>query len=332
MSTPTAASPTRHRRPTSRRPRTLIRDVVRLTPVEPNRALAERIGGPVYLKCENLQRAGSFKIRGAYTRIARLSAAERARGVVAASAGNHAQGVALAAQMLGIPARVFMPVGAPLPKVQATRGYGAEVEFAGHDRRRGAASPRRSGRERDRRGADPPVRPPGHRRRSGHRRPGDPASSARTSARSWSAPAAAGCSPGSPTAVRVGAPDVSHRRRPGRRRGGLPGVAGGRAPGGAGVDVDDGGRDRGRPARRRAVRARPASSSTSVVTVSEELISRALLLLLERAKLVVEPAGPWCRGGPAGRRPGRRVRPARGGRAVRRQRRPAADDAGDPAR
>lgn len=111
--------------------REVVADVVRRTPLELNRALTERVGGPVHLKCENLQRAGSFKIRGAYTRMSRLTAAERARGVVAASAGNHAQGVALAAQILGISARIYMPVGAPLPKVQATRGYGAQVEFAG---------------------------------------------------------------------------------------------------------------------------------------------------------------------------------------------------------
>jgi threonine ammonia-lyase medium form len=109
--------------------RELLTDVVRRTPVEPNRALSERVGGPVALKCENLQRAGSFKIRGAYTRIARLSPEQRAQGVVAASAGNHAQGVALAGQMLGIGVKVYMPVNAPLPKVQATRAYGAEVEF-----------------------------------------------------------------------------------------------------------------------------------------------------------------------------------------------------------
>jgi threonine ammonia-lyase medium form len=111
--------------------RRLLDGVVRQTPVEPNRALAAKVGGPVLLKCENLQRAGSFKIRGAYTRISRLSDAERANGVVAASAGNHAQGVALAAQMLGIKAKVYMPFTAPLPKVQATLGYGADVEFVG---------------------------------------------------------------------------------------------------------------------------------------------------------------------------------------------------------
>ena len=89
------------------------------------------MGGPVWLKCENLQRAGSFKIRGAYTRISRLSADEAARGVVAASAGNHAQGVALAASLRGIRSTVFMPEGAPIPKVQATKAYGAEVRFHG---------------------------------------------------------------------------------------------------------------------------------------------------------------------------------------------------------
>jgi threonine dehydratase len=111
--------------------RKLLEGVARTTPLEGSRALAERVGGPVWLKCENLQRTGSFKIRGAYVRIARLSAEERSRGVVAASAGNHAQGVALAAQLLGCQATVFAPESAPLPKVAATRGYGAEVLLHG---------------------------------------------------------------------------------------------------------------------------------------------------------------------------------------------------------
>ena len=89
------------------------------------------VDGPVSLKCENLQRAGSFKVRGAYLRISRLSPEERAAGVVAASAGNHAQGVALAATTLGIRSTVFMPEGAPIPKEKATRGYGADVRFHG---------------------------------------------------------------------------------------------------------------------------------------------------------------------------------------------------------
>jgi threonine dehydratase len=100
--------------------------------VQGSRPLSERVGGPVWLKCENLQRAGSFKIRGAYTRLSRLSPDEAGRGVVAASAGNHAQGVALAASMLGIRSTVFMPEGAPIPKVEATRAYGADVRFHGH--------------------------------------------------------------------------------------------------------------------------------------------------------------------------------------------------------
>lgn len=111
--------------------RDLLTGVITETPVAGSRALSELAGGPVWLKCENLQRTGSFKIRGAYTRLARLDAAQRARGVVAASAGNHAQGVALAASMLGIAATVFMPEGAALPKVGATRGYGATVELVG---------------------------------------------------------------------------------------------------------------------------------------------------------------------------------------------------------
>ncbi|HEX2362774.1 MAG TPA: threonine ammonia-lyase [Jiangellaceae bacterium] len=111
--------------------RELLREVVRPTPLEMSRWLAGLVGGPAYLKCENLQRAGSFKIRGAYVRIARLSAEERARGIVAASAGNHAQGVALAASMLGTKATVFMPEGAPIVKEKATRAYGADIRFAG---------------------------------------------------------------------------------------------------------------------------------------------------------------------------------------------------------
>jgi threonine dehydratase len=111
--------------------RRLLDGVARMTPLEGSRALADQVGGPVWLKCENLQRTGSFKIRGAYVRIARLSDEERARGVVAASAGNHAQGVALAAALLGCSATVFMPTGAPIPKVQATKAYGAQVQLHG---------------------------------------------------------------------------------------------------------------------------------------------------------------------------------------------------------
>jgi len=112
--------------------RVALEGVAVYTPMEESRWLSELTGGPVLLKAENLQRTGSFKIRGAYLRMSRLSEEEKAAGVVAASAGNHAQGVALAAQMLGIKATVFMPEGAPIPKEKATRGYGAEVRFHGN--------------------------------------------------------------------------------------------------------------------------------------------------------------------------------------------------------
>ncbi len=109
----------------------LLSDVVRVTPMQTSAALTERVAGPVHLKCENLQRTGSFKIRGAYVRIHRLSREQKASGVVAASAGNHAQGVALAAKLLGVRATVFMPESASLPKVAATKAYGADVRLAG---------------------------------------------------------------------------------------------------------------------------------------------------------------------------------------------------------
>ncbi|WP_030569950.1 threonine ammonia-lyase [Streptomyces aureocirculatus] len=105
--------------------------VSRVTAMEGSRHLSRLVGAPVHLKCENLQRTGSFKLRGAYVRISGLLPEERAAGVVAASAGNHAQGVALASSLLGVRSTVFMPVGAPLPKVAATREYGAEVRLRG---------------------------------------------------------------------------------------------------------------------------------------------------------------------------------------------------------
>lgn len=110
----------------------MLNGVARMTAMEGSRHLTQLVGAPVHLKCENLQRTGSFKLRGAYVRIAGLSPEERAAGVVAASAGNHAQGVALASTLLGVRSTVFMPVAAPLPKVAATREYGAEVRLHGH--------------------------------------------------------------------------------------------------------------------------------------------------------------------------------------------------------
>ncbi|MEV0000036.1 threonine ammonia-lyase [Streptomyces sp. NPDC048370] len=110
----------------------MLSGVARMTAMEGSRYLSSLVGAPVHLKCENLQRTGSFKLRGAYVRIAGLRPEQRAAGVVAASAGNHAQGVALASALLGVHSTVFMPVGAPLPKVAATREYGAEVRLHGH--------------------------------------------------------------------------------------------------------------------------------------------------------------------------------------------------------
>ncbi|CAB1130120.1 L-threonine ammonia-lyase [Candidatus Hydrogenisulfobacillus filiaventi] len=101
------------------------------TPLQESVHINEQVGARVFLKLENLQRTGSFKLRGAYNRLRQLSPAELERGVVAASAGNHAQGVALAAQLVGTRATVVMPEAASLTKIEATRRYGAEVALAG---------------------------------------------------------------------------------------------------------------------------------------------------------------------------------------------------------
>src|SRR5882757_2762257 len=105
--------------------------VARVTPVYGSETFSQLAGRPVHFKAENLQRTGSFKVRGAYNRISTLSDAERAAGVVAASAGNHGQAVAWAAREVGSHARIFMPQDAPMAKVDATRHYGAEVELTG---------------------------------------------------------------------------------------------------------------------------------------------------------------------------------------------------------
>ena len=110
-----------------------LEGVVHRTPVTPSATFSERSGADVWLKLENLQRTGSFKIRGAYNKIATLTPAEQARGVVAASAGNHAQGVALAARLAGTSAVIVMPERASLAKAEAVRGYGAELILHGRD-------------------------------------------------------------------------------------------------------------------------------------------------------------------------------------------------------
>lgn len=110
---------------------TNVRQVATETPVLHSHYLSKLVGQEIWLKCENLQRTGAYKVRGAFNRMSKLTNDEKKKGVIAASAGNHAQGVALAAKKLGIKATVYMPIGASLPKVAATRNYGARVVLVG---------------------------------------------------------------------------------------------------------------------------------------------------------------------------------------------------------
>lgn len=111
--------------------RETIKDVIKETPLLESVKMSEKTGANIFLKCENLQKTGSFKIRGACNKIANLTNEEKSKGVIASSAGNHAQGVALGAKMNGINATIVMPSTAPLAKVTATKGYGAEVVLEG---------------------------------------------------------------------------------------------------------------------------------------------------------------------------------------------------------
>jgi len=110
-----------------------IRGIAEVTPIYLSETFSGRAGREVRLKAENLQRTGAFKIRGAVNKLATLSPAERAAGVVAASAGNHGQAVAWAARQLGVSARIYVPLDAPMAKVDACRNYGADTELAGAD-------------------------------------------------------------------------------------------------------------------------------------------------------------------------------------------------------
>ena len=104
-----------------------IAGVAHRTPVLTSRTANAELGAEVFFKCENLQRMGAFKFRGAYNALAKFNPEQRKAGVVAFSSGNHAQGIALSAQLLGIPATIVMPLDAPAAKIAATRGYGATV-------------------------------------------------------------------------------------------------------------------------------------------------------------------------------------------------------------
>ena len=106
-----------------------IAGIAHRTPVLTSRILDEELGAQVFFKCENLQRMGAFKFRGAYNALAQFDATQRKAGVIAFSSGNHAQGIALAARELGMPATIVMPQDAPAAKIAATQGYGANVVF-----------------------------------------------------------------------------------------------------------------------------------------------------------------------------------------------------------
>ncbi|MEB3222141.1 MAG: threonine ammonia-lyase [Candidatus Sericytochromatia bacterium] len=108
-----------------------VRRVAHRTPIFTSQTFDALAGCEVFLKAENLQKTGSFKVRGAYNCLSKFTPEQKARGVVTASAGNHAQGIALGARLAGMRATVFMPLGASIAKVQATRGYGAEVRLVG---------------------------------------------------------------------------------------------------------------------------------------------------------------------------------------------------------
>jgi threonine dehydratase len=156
-----------------------VYEVARETPLDPAPRLSQRIGNGVLLKREDLQPVFSFKIRGAYNRMARLSDTERARGVIAASAGNHAQGVAFSAKRLGLRAVIVMPRTTPEIKVDAVRAMDADVVLVGDHYAGGPALQRGTGR-RERRHLRPSVRRSAGHRRAGHRgRGADESGSAR---------------------------------------------------------------------------------------------------------------------------------------------------------
>ena len=123
----------------------MIRDAVARTPSVPALALSAALGLDIVLKLETLQRTGAFKERGAFYKLASLTEDERKRGVIAMSAGNHAQGVAYHAQRLGIPATIVMPQGTPFTKIERTAGYGARVVLRGENPERGAPGSLRAG-------------------------------------------------------------------------------------------------------------------------------------------------------------------------------------------
>ena len=266
----------------------LLEGVAVRTPMEESRWLSEVAGGEVRLKCENLQRTGSFKARGAYVRMSHLTPEERARGVVAASAGNHAQGVALAAQLLGIDATVFMPEGAPIPKERATRGYGADVVFAGavlEDSLAAAA-------EFSERTGAVLIHPFDHADVvAGQATCGLEILEQAPEVRTVLVPTGGGgFLAGIALAVKSVRPDVRVVGVQAEQAAAFPGSLAAGAPVGLeGMATMADGIAVGKPGEVTFAMVRDLVDD--IVTVSEESLSQALLSLVERAKMVVEPAG-----------------------------------------
>jgi threonine dehydratase len=265
-----------------------LRGTIRQTLLVQSRALSELVDGPVYVKCENLQRTGSFKVRGAFLRIARLTPQERARGVVAASAGNHAQGVALAAATLGARATVVMPVGAPLPKIAATRSYGADVILHGGSVEEALVRARELARETGSIFIHPFEHPDVI---AGQGTVGLEIAEQCPGARTIVVPVGGGglaagiavaASSRLPAARLIGVQAEAVAPFPASLSAGYPVTVTGLATMADGIAVAQPGE---------LATAILAGLSAQVVTVSEENLSRALLLCLERAKQLVEPAG-----------------------------------------
>ncbi|GGC15573.1 threonine ammonia-lyase [Cellulomonas carbonis] len=260
--------------------------VVEPTPVLTSRAVSALAGGPVLLKCENLQRSGSYKVRGAYVRMAHLTDDERARGVVAASAGNHAQGVALAAARLGVRSTVFMPSGAALPKVAATQEYGARVELVGSTVEDALAAATEHAATTGAVFIHPFDHPDVV---AGQGTVGLEVLEAVPDVRTVLVPVGGGglaagiaASLGDRDVDVVGVQAAGAAAYPASLAAGRPVTVPGRSTMADGIAVARPGDVPFEVLRERGAR---------VVTVSEEDLSRALLLLAERAKMVVEPAG-----------------------------------------
>ncbi|GAA4612644.1 threonine ammonia-lyase [Saccharopolyspora hordei] len=262
--------------------------IARRTPLEHSRVLGEHCGGDVHLKCENLQRTGSFKLRGAYVRLRALDEAQRAVGVVAASAGNHAQGVALAASLLGISATVYMPELVPLPKLAATKAYGADVRLHGATLEETLAAAREHA---DRTGAAL-IHPFDHPDVvAGQGTVGLEVLEQLPEVRSIVVPTGGGgLVSGIAAAVKAEHPQVRVLAVQAEQAAAWPvSLAAGKPVRLAGAQTMADGIAVAEPGP--VTFAHVSELVDAVLTVSEEALSRALLLCLERAKLVVEPAG-----------------------------------------